>query len=116
VSCRLVLVERLDELTKQPTQVLSLEGIKPTKALQMLRERLGTDPEARKKWLGEARVASVMGSCPRSKDSFRSGVKHWLDFVEVTHGSQQCARFAFPPMMSDILAWANLFQCAGTRY
>ena len=110
-----MLSERLDELIKQPTEMLSIKGVKPLKALQMLRARLGTDPEAREKWLGEARVASILGSCPRSKDSFRSGVRHWLEFVEIAHGPELCGHYAFPPTMTDVLAWANLFRCSGAR-
>ena len=113
MKCRLVISERLDEVLEQLTEMLSLKGIKPIRALQMLKQRLGNDPEAMRKWLGEARVASILGSCPRSKDSFRSGVRHWLQFVETTHGADLCGRYAFPPAMTDVLAWANLFQCSG---
>ena len=111
VQCRLSAHERLEMLVDKPTQVLDIKGIKPLRALQMLRENLRGDADRQELWLANARVASVMGSCPRSKANFRSGVRHWLEFVEITHGAARLEQFAFPPALGDVLAWANLFAC-----
>jgi len=97
----------------QPTQVLDVKGVKPKKAIQLLRDSLLGDPQRQEAWLAGARIASVLGSCPRSIDSFRSGVRHWLQFVEATRGAENVERDAFPPRIDDVLAWANVFACFG---
>lgn len=61
------------ELHAKPTQVLPVKGARPLQALQILAQRMQGDPAKQAQWREEARVAAVMGSCPRSKDSFRSG-------------------------------------------
>ena len=60
-------------LSEQPTQVLDIKMQKPLTALQTLREQLGDDPAKQAEWREQARIAAVMGSCPRSKASFKSG-------------------------------------------
>lgn len=107
---------RAEAIHDKPTQVLNIKGIKPLKALEMLREDLRGDASRQSAWLADARVAAIMGSCPRSKDSFRSGLKHWLKFVESTRGAEDMGRDAFPPLLSDVLAWSNVFACLGEQY
>jgi len=107
---------RAEAIRDKPTQVLDIKSIKPTKALQMLREDLRGDPSRQEAWLADARVAAIMGSCPRSKACFRSGLKHWLGFIEATRGAEQMDRHAFPPLLSDVLAWSNVFACLGEQY
>ncbi len=60
-------------LTQAPTSVLNVSGVKPREALQMLKHNLPKDPMSLKEWRQGARVAAVMGSCPRSRGSFISG-------------------------------------------
>lgn len=110
---RLALQERVDRIVEQPTQVLDIKGVKPLKAVEMLRETLQGDPQKQEEWRAKARVASILGSCPRSKASFRSGIKHWIQFIEATRGAENMNRYAFPPLLDDVLAWANTFACLG---
>jgi len=101
-------------LATAPTKVLKIDGVKPMRALELLKQELGDDPAKRAKWRGDARVASIMGSCPGSRASFKSGVRHWLEFIEVTYGRPMCDKQAFPPTLGDVLAWANVFACSDT--
>ena len=107
---------RAEAIRDKPTQVLNIKGIKPLKALAMLREDLRGDASRQEAWLADARVAAIMGSCPRSKDCFRSGLKHWLGFIEIIRGAENMERHAFPPLLSDVLAWSNVFACLGEQY
>ena len=61
------------QLHRKPTQVLQIKDTKPIKALQVLEGAIGNDPEKRRQWLQEARIAAILGSCPRSLNSFQSG-------------------------------------------
>lgn len=66
---------------------------------------------ARREWLASARIAAVLGSCPRSLDSFRSGLRCYMKFAEKSLGSVSAG---FPPTVDGILAWSNFFKCVGT--
>ena len=67
-------ITRALELGKMPTTVLNLRGVKPLEALELLRRNLPSDPDSLAEWRGRARVAAVMGSCPRSLSRFISGI------------------------------------------
>ena len=123
--------KRLEQLTKEATYILDVEGAKPREALQRLREVVPQDSKSREEWRIKARVASVMGSCPRTHASFRSGdifiadacmclsclrvfglgLRHWIEYITIVHGN--VAR-GFPPELCDVLGWANTFRCLGT--
>ena len=94
--------------------VLAIKGKKPLAALDMLAERLGNCPAKRAKWRDEARVAAVLGSCPRSTESHSSGVRHWLRYIKIVYGADEQERRSFPPQLHDVLGWSNTFQCVGT--
>ena len=110
-----------------PTTLLNLRDIKPLEALMLLKENLPDDPEGKAAWRSSARVAAVLGSCPRTLKSFMSGkhvvpvfvrvhacsdpgLRHWITFIEVTHGAACADSVAFPPRMDDVLAWSNTFR------
>lgn len=101
-------------LHEKPTLVLEIEGKKPLTALNILHKELGGSPTKQARWRDEARVAAVMGSCPRSKDSHASGVKHWIRYIGIVYGQREQERHAFPPKLHDVLGWSNTFQCVGT--
>ena len=62
-------LQELLQLHTRPGTVLAIKGKKPLAALDMLAERLENCPAKRAKWRDEARVAAVLGSCPRSTES-----------------------------------------------
>jgi len=104
----------VSQLSEAPTTVLSIANSRPSEALELLRANLQQDPAYLAVWRQRARTAAVLGSCPRSKDSFRSGVKHWIKYIAITHGEKEAEKVAFPPRLEDVLAWSNTFRCFGT--
>ena len=62
-------------------------------------------------WLANARVAALMGSIPRSQKSFLSGMRSYLTFAGLFGCS---AGRELPPSVKVLLAWSELFRCAGT--
>ncbi len=61
------------ELVNMPTLLLNVQRTRPLEALELLRRNLPSDEASLAQWRQGARVAAVMGSCPRSMDSFKSG-------------------------------------------
>jgi len=92
-----------------PLTIGEVGRAKPSESLQKLREFVAT--EGREAWNTKARVAAVMGSCPKSHKSFISGLSHWLEYVEIARGP---TAEAFPVNMSDVLGWSMTFRCLGT--
>jgi hypothetical protein len=70
-------LEAISRIHATSGTVLEIKNTKPCAALRVLAEKIGGSQENRNKWRDEARVAAVMGSCPRSKASHDSGT----DFV-----------------------------------
>ena len=87
--------------------VLDVSGATPLAALALLKANMPTDRVA---WRKKARVAAVLGSCPRSQSSYKSGVKHWVEFIKITHGVNAADSVAFPLRLEDVLAWSNTFR------
>ena len=108
-------IERpLDLVMSTPTLLLNVREARPLQALALLRANLPKDEEGLQMWRHSARIAAVMSSCPRSRASFKSGVRHWLAYVELVCGEEQAAEAAFPPALIDVLGWSNTFRCIGT--
>ena len=105
-------LKRALELTAAPALVIDFAGAKPLAALALLEASMPDDPEQRAAWRSKARVAAVLGSCPKSLASFKSGVKHWTKYIMITHGNSAAERVAFPPRLEDVLAWSSSFRCA----
>ena len=106
--------QQFQGLHDQPVQVLDIKGVKPMRALEVLRQTIQNCPDRAAAWLHDARVAAIMGSCLRSRNSFNSGCRHWIKFIEIMYGVQNVELHAMPPKMSDVLVWTNTFQCVGT--
>ena len=104
----------ISELKQSTTVVLDINRKKPAEALQILRHKLDTSAVKKSAWRGEARLASVLGSAPKSRPYFISGLRNWVQFIEITYGKELVPTKAFPPSIDDVLAWANIFSCIGT--
>ena len=65
----------------------------------------------RAEWLREAGACAMLGSCPRSTASIRSGVQCWFDFARATLGDEAGL---LPPALEALLSWSNHFRCAAT--
>ena len=109
--------------------VLDVKGVKPLEALKLLRSALADDPNVQEAWRSKARVAAVLGSCPRSLASLKSGawvarcwaagflvralragIRHWIQYIEVVHGTACAHLKAFPPNLDDVLGWSHAFR------
>ena len=62
-------------------------------------------------FLENSRAAAVMGNCPKSRESFRSGVSLWCSFAKALHGREEAG---WPPRLDDMIAWTHSFACLGT--
>ena len=103
-------LEQVAALCNAHTTLLNVANARPLEALVILERNLPKNAEAREQWKASARIAAVMGSCPRSLGSFKSGLKHWIRFVEIIHGTERAAEATFPPCLDDVLAWSNTFR------
>ena len=100
----------LDVLSNMQEQVINHSGRGPRDSLKELKRQLATSPGAREVWRKKARLAAVLGSCPSSHQSLKSGIKHWIEYIEITHGREVAEMTAWPPQLEDILGWSNTFR------
>ena len=98
-------------LADTPSLMLDVSGRGPNDAIRLLRESLPQGMQDRALWQKRARVAAVLGSCPKTRASFRSGIRNWVNFIGSLHGSYDSA---FPARLDDILVWSHVFRCVGT--
>jgi hypothetical protein len=98
-------------LADTPLLMLDVTGRGPNDAIRLLKESLPKDMNDRVLWQRRARVAAVLGSCPKTRSSFRSGIRNWINFIGALHCSHDGA---FPARLDDILAWSHVFRCVGT--
>ena len=105
--------QRLDMFAanaSQPVPVPDIAGDGPSAALKKL--KWGANQQvAREAWVRDARMAAILGSCPRSHKSALSGLRCYMKFCEkVLHlGGRE-----FPPSVESLLAWSALFRCSRT--
>ena len=105
------LPKRLKVVESSSQVVLEVKGARPLEALQRLKETLRGCPEAGAKWVSDARVSAVLGSCPRSQQCFKSALRHWTEFIRIVSGTNgDIDNRAFPPRMDDVLAWSTTFR------
>ena len=65
----------------------------------------------RQEWIENARVAAIVGSCPKSHPSVISGLRFWAFFaIRVLHKRGDL----LPPTLEGLLAWSRLFRNKGT--
>ena len=115
----------LSGLQAKPAAVDESGGRGPRAALKELQQVMPREND-RKLWVEQARVEAVLGSCPRSLKSLRSGLSAYIAFVGKTAGRRAvrkslvwaadvCApgkRQYFPPVLELLLAWSRLFRFA----
>ena len=94
--------------------MLDVAGATPKEALKRLQTELAGEQGRCTEWRKRARIAAVLGSCPRSHGSFRAGVRHWVEFIATVHVGEAVDISAFPPKLEDVLAWSSTFRCPGT--
>lgn len=117
------------ELADTPQFMLDIAGCGPNAALNVLTMKLPREREERLAFRRQARIAAVLGSCPKTRASFRAGafpytrplfalvpsvsqgIRNWIAFIEAFHGG---TGLAFPAELDDILLWSHNFRCVGT--
>jgi len=62
-------------------------------------------------WLDNARLQAIVGSCPTSHESAKSGMRFWAWFAVQILG---CPGDILPADLDGLLAWPRLFRCHGT--
>ena len=118
-------------LVQSPVTMLDVAGAKPSDALRRLKDTLPLDKMDRVAWARHARIAAVLGNCPKSLESFKSGslmvlisvfthhylcstapgLRNWCDFAAIFYG---CSERGFPPELEGIVCWSHTFRCVGT--
>ena len=94
-----------------PSDVLDVRGCGPDAALRKLELVVPKDSIGRCDWLAKARIAAILGSCPKPHESFKSGVRNWIEFVRITTRNTGTP---FPPDFDLVIAWSHTFRCLGT--
>ena len=41
-----------------------------------------------------------------------TGLRHWIKYIEITHGVRRADTATFPPDLADVLGWSNTFKSA----
>ena len=72
-------------------------------------DTLASDKE-KTEWRHEARIAAILGSCPKTLQSTRSGLNHWIKFIKATYGAAEADSKILPPKLGDVIAWSNTFR------
>ena len=80
------------------------------RVLLLVRDIMPSDSKGKAAWRAEARVAAVLGSCPRTLKSTRSGLNHWIKFIELTYSVAEAVGKILPPLLGDVLAWSRTFR------
>ena len=76
----------LEIVQEARTSVMCVRNKGPRQAMEELARTLNND-EARARWAEEARLAAIVGSCPKSKSEQRSGMRCWIDFARNVFGN-----------------------------
>ena len=75
-------------LEDAPKQVPEIGAATPRESLQQLRAALRGKPEDRRLWAQKAKIAAILGACPKSQKSLISGLRHWCEFVAIAYGDE----------------------------
>jgi hypothetical protein len=105
------LAQQAKELGSQPLVLVDVTGVKPVVAMQRMKAQFLAHPSRRRKFEEMAKANAVMGNCPKSRSSFRSGVNAWCTFADTMYGDENVG---WPPSVDGIVQWSHFFGCLGT--
>ena len=100
----------VQRITMQPAPLQLDRDAGPRAVQEQMANRFLCNRE-REAWIENARIAALLGACPKSLNSFRSGVRCYLNFAETVlkvRGS------VLPPTLAALLSWSQMFRCADT--
>ena len=66
-------MQQARDSASQPSVLIDIAGVKPIEVLKRLRTEFQKDPSKRQQFDDAAGANAVMGNCPKSWESFRSG-------------------------------------------
>ena len=79
------------------------------------RRNFEQNPELKKDWSSQALLAAIFGSCPKTRASTLSGIRHWIKYVVTISSVEEAATRAFPPRLIDVIGWSHtmrhILQC-----
>ena len=84
----------------------------PRKSLRLAKLNEMSDSE-REIWMEQSRLDALLGGCRLSLDSWRSGVRCYMSFVEKLFPDRSTT-VCLPPALDTLLMWSTMFRCAGT--
>ena len=88
------------------TTILCVRDKGPCKAMKDLAVNLDSD-QARAIWAEAARLAAIVGSCPKSIREAKSGMRVWIWFARHVLGIKGSV---WALREQDIMAWSNMFR------
>ena len=96
----------------QQSQALAVSnvGVGPRQALKRLKAAL-PDNSSKCEWLQQARLNAILGGSAKSRASFVSGLRNYLEFASAV---LNVAGNELPPLLDHLLAWSILFRSAET--
>ena len=104
-------VDQVLDLVNTPLIWHDVSDMDPNAAVESMRAAMPTSAVERARWKRSAKISAILGSCPRARGSFASGLRNWLKFAEVSLGG---SRFGLPPTLDSLLEWSHGFRCVGT--
>jgi hypothetical protein len=111
ITTAATLTEQALSLIHTPSVGLAVNGCGPAAALIALDHAVPLGAELWKDWMQNARIDAVLGSCPLSRNSFRSGLRNWIKFVQIASRGNASP---FPLVLDHIIAWSHTFRCVAT--
>ena len=85
--------------------VVDVAALGPRKAIEKLCGVVR--PSEKDAWVEGARVQAIVGSCPASLTSARSGMRAWVAFARKF---LRKSGVLLPPALDELLAWSQLFR------
>ena len=102
--------KRLENLLKDRDVCKDAEGLGPRAALKKKMQTLFSDEEKRL-FVESARLDAILGSCPGSLPSLRSGVRCYISFADAMGHIE--GTMYLPPVLNMILTWPTFFDQKG---
>jgi len=102
----------VDEIQDMKSCSVNRVHCTPRKAILELRERLRFGDKSLEDLKQSAKVNAILGSCPKSLLSVRSGIKCWSSFAKTILGKSEANIFDIH--QNELLVWAETFKSKGT--
>ena len=102
----------VDVIHKLKSGTIQAVRAKPRRAIWELSARLRSGEKSLDDLRQSAKVNAILGSCPKSLPSVKSGIKCWSAFAKTILGKSNANIFNIHH--NDLLVWAETFKSKGT--